>query len=95
MEPISPGDGLKGTRVKMRQTDRVRAQMPFELQTLAALPCGCIAADYRATLLDVDLISLEAKGPHCTLAGHADGLVLGLGDCLDMDPVEFLRQPAA
>jgi hypothetical protein len=79
----------------MSQSDRVRAHMPFELQMLAALPCGCIAADYRATLLDVDLIALEAKGPHCTLPGHADGLVLGLGDCLDIDLVEFLRQPAA
>ena len=79
----------------MGDTTGARTPMPFELQTLTALPCGCVAADYRATLLDIDLIALEAKGPHCTLPGHADGLVLGLGDCLDLDPVEFLRQPAA
>jgi hypothetical protein len=67
---------------------------PFELQTLAALPCGCIVADYRAHVLDVDLVSLEAKGPHCMHPGHAAGGVLGLGDSLDLGADE-MTTPAA
>ena len=70
------------------------ASAPFELQMLATLPCGCIAADYRARVLDVDLISLEAKGPHCTHPEHAAGGVLGLGDSLDLGDDQVTRQAA-
>ena len=55
----------------------------FELLMLSALPCGCVAADYRASSLDVDLIALEAKGPHCTMADHRAGHVLELGESID------------
>ena len=48
----------------------------FELRNLEALPCGCIAADYSARLLELDVFALEAKGPHCTLEHHARGLLL-------------------
>ena len=73
---------------------RPSASAPFELQMLATLPCGCIAADYRARVLDVDLVALEAKGPHCTHPDHAAGGVLGLGDSLDLGDAEMTR-PAA
>lgn len=56
---------------------------PFELLTLAALPCGCIAADYRASSIDVDLIALEAKGPHCTMSEHHAGHVLSIDEPRD------------
>ena len=56
---------------------------PFELLMLSALPCGCVAADYRAPTLAVDLIALEAKGPHCPMPDHRAGHVLGLGESID------------
>jgi hypothetical protein len=56
----------------------------FELEALEGLPCGCVAAAYRARPWDVAVVSLEAKGPHCILAGHASGQILRLGD-----PSEF------
>ena len=58
---------------------------PFELQMLMALPCGCVVADFRARSIAVELVSLEAKGPHCMLTGHLTGGVLGLGGCLEAD----------
>ncbi len=56
----------------------------FELEALEGLPCGCVAAAFRARPWDVAVVSLEAKGPHCILAGHINGQVLRLGD-----PSEF------
>jgi hypothetical protein len=56
----------------------------FELESLEGLPCGCVAAAYRARPWDVAVVSLEAKGPHCILAGHAIGQIMRLGD-----PSEF------
>jgi len=55
----------------------------FELEALEGLPCGCVAAAYRARPWDVAVVSLEAKGPHCILAAHAQGQVLRLGDILE------------
>ena len=60
----------------------------FELEALEGLPCGCVAAAYRARPWDVAVVSLEAKGPHCILAGHASGQILRLGD-----PEEFDDEP--
>ena len=56
----------------------------FELEALEGLPCGCVAAAYRARPWDVAVVSLEAKGPYCTLKGHASGQIVRLGD-----PSEF------
>ena len=56
----------------------------FELEALEGLPCGCVAAAFRARPWDVAGVSLEAKGPHCILADHINGQVLRLGD-----PSEF------
>ena len=63
----------------------VREPMPFELRTLTALPCGCVVADYRATVLDVEMFSCEAKGPHCHTEGHWAEDVIGLGECGELD----------
>ena len=57
----------------------------FELEALEGLPCGCVAAAYRAKPWDVAVVSLEAKGPHCILAGHSSGQVLRLGDPSEFD----------
>jgi len=59
----------------------------FELEALEGLPCGCVTAAYRARPWDVAVVSLEAKGPHCILAGHANGQILRLGD-----PEEFEQE---
>ncbi len=63
----------------------VHELLPFELQALTALPCGCVVADYRATVLDVEMVSLEAKGPHCYLDGHRTEDVIGLSECGEVD----------
>ena len=57
----------------------------FELEALEGLPCGCVAAAYRARPWDVAVVSLEAKGPHCILAGHASGQILRLGEPDEFD----------
>ncbi len=57
----------------------------FELEALEGLPCGCVAAAFRARPWDVAVVSLEAKGPHCNLAGHTSGQVLRLGDPSEFD----------
>ena len=63
----------------------VQGSLPFELRTLTALPCGCVVADYRGTVLDVQMVSLEAKGPHCHLDSHRADNVIGLGECGELD----------
>jgi hypothetical protein len=60
----------------------------FELEALEGLPCGCVAAAYRARPWDVAVVSLEAKGPHCILVGHASGQILRLGDPSEFDEEE-------
>ncbi len=75
------------------------ALTPFESCTLTALPCGCVVGDFRAELMDVELVSIEAKGPHCLRSSHVAGGVLGLGECgeLDTRQIDALveSQPAA
>ncbi len=60
----------------------------FELEALEGLPCGCVAAAYRARPWDVAVVSLEAKGPHCILSGHTNGQILRLGDPSEFDADE-------
>ena len=55
------------------------------LYEFTGVGCGCVAAAYRARPWDVAVVSLEAKGPHCILAGHASGQVLRLGDPAEFD----------
>jgi hypothetical protein len=51
----------------------------YAFDSLQALPCGCVTAVYRAQPWDVEVVALEARGPHCILQQHAIGTVLGLG----------------
>ena len=48
----------------------------FEFRGFEALPCGCVAADYVANLLSLDVAAVEVKGPHCTMGHHARGSLL-------------------
>ena len=60
----------------------------FELEALEGLPCGCVAAAFRARPWYVAVVSLEAKGPHCILAGHTNGQILRLGDTSEFEDDE-------
>ncbi len=65
----------------MRPSTDLRArQAPhYALETLHALPCGCVAALFRSQPGDLEVVSLEARGPHCLDAQHQSGRVLGMG----------------
>jgi hypothetical protein len=58
---------------------RARQSANYAFETLHALPCGCVAAVYRTQPWDVEVVALEARGPHCVYQQHAMGSVLGLG----------------
>ena len=73
----------RGKKTRSMLSDSFSINEPFELLMLAALPCGCVTADYRASSMDVDLISLEVKGPHCTMAEHHAGHVLSIDESRD------------
>ena len=60
----------------------------FEFEAFESLPCGCVAAAYRARQWDVSLVSIEAKGPHCLFPVNASGYVLQLGDPFEVDIAE-------
>jgi hypothetical protein len=62
-----------------------RSAALFELEALEGLPCGCVAAAFRARPWDVAVVSIEAKGPHCILPGHAQGQILRLGELTDLE----------
>jgi hypothetical protein len=66
----------------MRHATDVRSrQSPqYAFDTLHALPCGCVAAVYKARMFEVEVLSLEARGPHCLYAQHQAGRVLGMAD---------------
>jgi hypothetical protein len=59
---------------------RARQSLHYTLDALHALPCGCVAAVYRTQPLDTEVVSLEARGPHCLYAQHQPGRVLGLSE---------------
>ena len=56
----------------------------LELVALDNLPCGCVAAAYRAKPWDLAVVSIEAKGPHCPNHVHVQGRVLELGAVSDL-----------
>lgn len=62
---------------------RPRQTGTYALDTLHALPCGCVAAVYRTQPLDTEIVSLEARGPHCLHTHHETGRVLGLSTAAD------------
>jgi hypothetical protein len=56
----------------------------FRLDTLEGLPCGCIVAVQSVRPSGVTVVSLEAKGPHCTHAMHRPNKVIRLGEPFDL-----------
>lgn len=71
---------VTGEWCTMRQTLDIRGRraLHYPLDTLQALPCGCVAAIYRAQPLDAEVVAVEARGPHCLYFHHQVGQVLGL-----------------
>ena len=66
-------------------SDARRTNALFELEALEGMPCGCVAAAYRARPWDVAVVSIEAKGHYCHLAGHMQGQILRLGDVAESE----------
>ena len=64
----------------------------LELDALELLPCGCVVAVQEARPWHVKVVSLEAKGPYCTLTWHRSDNVLRLGDPSEL--VEDLGEDA-
>ena len=63
-------------RTSSERTGRQTAQYAFD--SLHSLPCGCVTAVYRTQPWDVEVVALEARGPHCIIQQHEMGTVLGL-----------------
>ena len=55
-----------------------RASTHYAFDSLHALPCGCVAALYRTHPWEVEVVAVEARGPHCVHQQHEIGTVLGL-----------------
>ena len=66
-----------------RRTDATAQAEQFQLEMLERLPCGCVVAIQSVTPSRVMVVSLEAKGPHCTYAPHRANKVIRLGGALD------------
>ena len=64
-------------RTSSERTGRQTAHYAFD--SLEALPCGCVTAVYRTQPWDVEVVALEARGPHCVLQQHEIATVLVLG----------------
>ncbi|MGQ0737051.1 MAG: hypothetical protein ACT4QD_25810 [Acidobacteriota bacterium] len=62
----------------MRNGVRARQSLYYTLDALHALPCGCVAAVFRAPSLDLEFVSLEARGPLCLHVQHQAGRMLEL-----------------
>ena len=65
-------------------TPGTRSPSLLELIALDSLPCGCVAAAFRAKPWDLSLVSIEAKGPHCLDGGHHQEHILELGAVSDL-----------
>ena len=57
---------------------RARQTSSYALDGLHALPCGCVAAVYTAHPWDMEVVSIEARGPLCVYAQHQAGRTLGM-----------------
>ena len=74
------------TMVTARPQRRGSGKTPalLELVALDNLPCGCVAAAYRAAPWNLAVVAIEAKGPHCVHHMHRQGRVLELGPISDL-----------
>jgi hypothetical protein len=70
-----------------RQIGAVPDAGQMQLETLELLPCGCIVAIQTVRPSGVPVISLEAKGPHCTHRTHHANKVIRLGE--PFDPLDY------
>lgn len=59
-----------------------------------ALPCGCAVADYRAPVLEVEMVSLEGSDPHCHLNHHGVEDVIDLNELGELDTRLMVEQRA-
>jgi hypothetical protein len=50
----------------------------LEFESFRALPCGCVAGEYRALPEAFNLLRVDAKGPHCRRREHELDQVLGI-----------------
>jgi hypothetical protein len=64
----------------MRTSSEIRGRVSahYAFDSLRALPCGCVAAVYRTHPWDVEVVALEARGPHCVYYEHEQGAVVAL-----------------
>jgi hypothetical protein len=96
MQPDRPGERLnrqtgenfeEGGPTMIASEHRRLRLMPqgeqLRLETLERLPCGCIVAIQSVRPSRVTVVSIEAKGPHCTYAPHRANKVIRLGGSLD------------
>jgi hypothetical protein len=70
--------------ITAQSTRAGRTPALLELVALDNLPCGCVAAAFRAKPWDLAVVSIEAKGPHCPNRVHSQGRVLELGAVADL-----------
>jgi len=70
--------------ITAQSTRAGRTPALLELVALDNLPCGCVAAAFRAKPWDLAVVSIEAKGPHCPNRVHSQGRVLDLGAVADL-----------
>jgi len=76
--------------MKIHPNRPTRVPTRLELEALESLPCGCVAASFRAMPWALELVRLEAKGPHCFHLEHTTGSVLSLGSGEDSDELPDL-----
>jgi hypothetical protein len=55
-----------------------RTSSHYAFDSLHSLPCGCVAAVYRTHPREVQVVAVEARGPHCLHREHEIGSVLGV-----------------
>jgi hypothetical protein len=55
----------------------------LQLETLERLSCGCVVAIQSVQPSGAMVVSLEAKGPHCSLSAHRANKVILLGESFD------------
>jgi hypothetical protein len=70
-----------------RRVGAVQNVAQIQLETLERLGCGCIVAIQTVRPSGVPVVSLEAKGPHCTHATHRANKVIRLGE--PFDPLDY------
>ena len=70
-----------------RRVGAVQNVAQIRLETLERLGCGCVVAIQTVRPSGVPVVSLEAKGPHCTHATHRANKVIRLGE--PFDPLDY------